>query len=32
MIWQAFDDDTDCDVLGERLGLEQINVELRRPD
>lgn len=38
MIWQAFDDDTDCEVLGAhhyQLGLrdaiEQINVELKRP-
>ncbi|KWC05389.1 AAA family ATPase [Burkholderia ubonensis] len=38
MIWQAFDDDADCDVLGQhhyqlglRKAIEQINVELKRP-
>lgn len=38
MIWQAFDDETECEVLGAhhyQLGLreaiEQINVELKRP-
>jgi hypothetical protein len=38
MIWQAFDDDTDCEMLGihhYQLGLrkaiQQINVELKRP-
>ncbi|RQM59623.1 MULTISPECIES: AAA family ATPase [Burkholderia] len=38
MIWQAFDDETDCDVLGPhhyqlglRKAIEQINVELKKP-
>ena len=38
MIWQAFDDDADCEVLGAqhyqlglRKAIQQINVELKRP-